>query len=332
MKEWTSHQLLDGTTRIRDWRPSANDYDWLGHGIYFWEHAPARALQWSGRYQTVLGAVIQLGRCLDLTDVRYTALLGETYQDLLELYQSEGRATSSKSGTRSQAAQARLSCGQRVHGKNRPREHRSQWADDPLSDDTLSFRGRRGGVSRFNAKNRNPYSDCSARPRMYSRCLQTESRERRCVVNEWELLARSRDILKKDRQRPANERMQELVNKGTVDEKGHVKLWWDAFLAVVAVKRNGSRIDYFRCLQPALGMPGMAEIDVRRDSLVHYIADENKRVITAYLDKARNRWIEGADVRLFEIGGNRFLRTAPDDVAEDNLGDLPELRTVRSGL
>ncbi len=85
-------QLLDGTARIRDWRPSANDYDWLVHGIYFWEHAPARALQWSGRHETVVGAVIQLGRCLDLTDVRYTALLREAYQDLCELYESAGRA------------------------------------------------------------------------------------------------------------------------------------------------------------------------------------------------------------------------------------------------
>ena len=27
--------------------PSENDYDWLGHGIYFWEHGPARALEWA---------------------------------------------------------------------------------------------------------------------------------------------------------------------------------------------------------------------------------------------------------------------------------------------
>src|SRR2546426_9818552 len=27
--------------------PSRNDYDWLGHGVYFWEHAPLRAWQWA---------------------------------------------------------------------------------------------------------------------------------------------------------------------------------------------------------------------------------------------------------------------------------------------
>jgi hypothetical protein len=26
---------------------SANDYDWLGRGVYFWEHGPRRALEWA---------------------------------------------------------------------------------------------------------------------------------------------------------------------------------------------------------------------------------------------------------------------------------------------
>jgi hypothetical protein len=39
--------LLLGKKPISDWRPSQNEWDWLGHGIYFWEHAPARALRWA---------------------------------------------------------------------------------------------------------------------------------------------------------------------------------------------------------------------------------------------------------------------------------------------
>jgi hypothetical protein len=27
--------------------PSENDYDWLGKGIYFWEHGPQRAYDWA---------------------------------------------------------------------------------------------------------------------------------------------------------------------------------------------------------------------------------------------------------------------------------------------
>lgn len=58
-------------------RASENDYDWLGQGIYFWEANPQRGLDFAkelirvGRGNitdpTVIGAVIELGLCLDLT-------------------------------------------------------------------------------------------------------------------------------------------------------------------------------------------------------------------------------------------------------------------------
>ena len=58
-------------------RPSNNDYDWLGPGIYFWESNPQRGLDFardtarlkpSGiREPFVVGAVLDLGLCLDLT-------------------------------------------------------------------------------------------------------------------------------------------------------------------------------------------------------------------------------------------------------------------------
>jgi len=46
---------------------STNKYDWLGHGVYFWENNETRALQFAqeavkrGQYQTpaVIGAVIE---------------------------------------------------------------------------------------------------------------------------------------------------------------------------------------------------------------------------------------------------------------------------------
>jgi hypothetical protein len=71
--------LLRGEVRIEDWQPSRNPYDWLGHGIYFWEFAPHRAKVWSGA-GSVVGAVIQLGLCLDLTDVNHTNLLRVQYK------------------------------------------------------------------------------------------------------------------------------------------------------------------------------------------------------------------------------------------------------------
>jgi hypothetical protein len=58
-------------------RASNNDYDWLGPGMYFWEANPQRGLDFarqaaqrksSGiREAFVVGAVIDLGLCLDLT-------------------------------------------------------------------------------------------------------------------------------------------------------------------------------------------------------------------------------------------------------------------------
>jgi hypothetical protein len=78
-----AEDLLRGEIAVKDWKPSKNPYDWLGHGIYFWEHGPERARDWGKG--GVVGAVIQLGLCLDLTDVRDTRLLAEMYEDLKRL-------------------------------------------------------------------------------------------------------------------------------------------------------------------------------------------------------------------------------------------------------
>ena len=79
--------------------PSAKPWDWLGKGIYFWEHGPERAYQWAvekaGRGEidepAVLGAVIHLGRCFDLLDTRYTELLATAYPDLEASLAAAGR-------------------------------------------------------------------------------------------------------------------------------------------------------------------------------------------------------------------------------------------------
>lgn len=50
--------------------PSVNEYDWLGHGIYFWENDAERAMQFAKekglKNPAVIGAVIDLGTCMDL--------------------------------------------------------------------------------------------------------------------------------------------------------------------------------------------------------------------------------------------------------------------------
>ncbi|ODB35757.1 hypothetical protein BB427_16740 [Pseudoalteromonas sp. BMB] len=66
---------------------SENDYDWLGHGIYFWENDYERALDWAKNKDsidnpTVIGAFIKLGHCVDLLDSQDINKVATTYQIL----------------------------------------------------------------------------------------------------------------------------------------------------------------------------------------------------------------------------------------------------------
>lgn len=36
-----SDALLLGKASVADWKKSQNGYDWLGEGVYFWEHSPS---------------------------------------------------------------------------------------------------------------------------------------------------------------------------------------------------------------------------------------------------------------------------------------------------
>lgn len=72
---------------------SENNYDWLGNGMYFWEHNLERAWEWakSGRTNpkihidepAVIGAVIDLGFCLNLLDSYNIQMLKKQY-DIFE--------------------------------------------------------------------------------------------------------------------------------------------------------------------------------------------------------------------------------------------------------
>ncbi len=67
-------------------QPSNNTYDWLGKGIYFWENNYQRAVEWArNKYKDdgrVIGALIDLGFCLDLNDLRSAPELKKAYQRL----------------------------------------------------------------------------------------------------------------------------------------------------------------------------------------------------------------------------------------------------------
>lgn len=73
-------------------RHSKNSYDWLGHGVYFWENNYERARQYAEQDKNrsassiktpfVLGAIIDLGHCLDLLDQKWLDFLAVAYDEL----------------------------------------------------------------------------------------------------------------------------------------------------------------------------------------------------------------------------------------------------------
>lgn len=72
-------------------KPSDNIYDWLGNGMYFWENSYQRAYDWAAsnpKYKepAVLGAVIDLGYCLNLTDYHSAEVLKRGYEMLKVKY------------------------------------------------------------------------------------------------------------------------------------------------------------------------------------------------------------------------------------------------------
>jgi hypothetical protein len=93
-------------------KPSTNDHDWLGNGIYFWEGDPWRAFAWACeamkhpgmvtqriRRPAVVGAVLDLGRCCNLMEygtvgelAKAFGVISNTYRAIgLELPQNTGR-------------------------------------------------------------------------------------------------------------------------------------------------------------------------------------------------------------------------------------------------
>ena len=90
----TARKLLAGAA----FEPSEKDFDWLGPGAYFWENDPRRALEWATDKARrgacddpmVVGAVIALGRCLDLTTRDDLELLGLAHESLKEARELAG--------------------------------------------------------------------------------------------------------------------------------------------------------------------------------------------------------------------------------------------------
>ena len=108
-------------------KASANSYDWLGHGIYFWEQNYERALDWARRSQkikkpAVVGAVIDLGYCLNLTDSSSENVLKIGYDILKQKCEMTGEPlpTNKKSSFTTDILLRDLDCAviQQIHDYN----------------------------------------------------------------------------------------------------------------------------------------------------------------------------------------------------------------------
>jgi hypothetical protein len=94
-EEEVKNKLLTSSSTIQI---SEKPYDWLGHGMYFWENNQDRALQWAKdkkkrgeiKIPAVIGAVIQLGYCCDFLDSRYIEVLKTYYQLMANRYAALG--------------------------------------------------------------------------------------------------------------------------------------------------------------------------------------------------------------------------------------------------
>lgn len=92
----TSAAKAELIVRTQTFRPSLNQADWLGHGVYFWEHAPKQALAWAERRYPGQGAVvasmIRLGNCLDLLDPDNAMLLRSFHDRLSQTLAERGES------------------------------------------------------------------------------------------------------------------------------------------------------------------------------------------------------------------------------------------------
>jgi len=89
-----AQEIISGENELY---PSKNRWDWLGNGIYFWEHDPSLAFDYAkeivegkqfsaGKIFTpfVIGAIIDLGNCLNLPTTEGVKILKKGYGSLSE--------------------------------------------------------------------------------------------------------------------------------------------------------------------------------------------------------------------------------------------------------
>jgi hypothetical protein len=119
-------RILNGDDNLH---PSDNIWDWLGPGAYFWEENPGRALEYAEEVARgtqknrksietplVIGAIIELGNCLNLLEPKSINILRNAHASLRALNAVSGDAMPVNNGSN-----RRLDCAviKFVHESNR---------------------------------------------------------------------------------------------------------------------------------------------------------------------------------------------------------------------
>lgn len=93
-------KILNGEDQLK---PSTNTWDWLGDGVYFWEQSPDRALQYAQEVHKkkqfakaeisepfVIGAILDLGLCLNLVEPKSMQILKDGFDGLASACEKSG--------------------------------------------------------------------------------------------------------------------------------------------------------------------------------------------------------------------------------------------------
>ncbi len=123
----TAEKVLAGK---QDLITSTNNYDWLGHGIYFWEGNEERAKRWAQERSKMakskikepyaIGAIIDLGHCFSLLQTDHLEMLEKAYDALKKVTEGAGQKLPKNSGGKDKFLR-RLDCAviQMLHNEHR---------------------------------------------------------------------------------------------------------------------------------------------------------------------------------------------------------------------
>ena len=108
--------ILSG--KERHLKPSEKKWDWLGHGIYFWEGNLTRAWEWARARQAegkidepfVIGAIIDLRHCLDLFDRETMRQVAITHKSLTHAFRKINQPMPQNTGPTPDKAGRQLDC------------------------------------------------------------------------------------------------------------------------------------------------------------------------------------------------------------------------------